>query len=206
MTESPSRQPPTTQPTKGEDAKDASDCFSVGLRLGLAGKSVVVSVPRDQTVSDLRMHFARAAAEFDHGMVLILGDRVVHNTEKLSDLRQESAEQLGFTAVHDSCENIRTELKRFVRRFDARTVGRLMAEGDPDCIEELFGQDLEKLYLHNDAIIDRLDVEVLKDLEAFYRLKRHCNLHIRCLSCCSNTGPACVVWDLDGEMHIIGQY
>ncbi|CAE7527722.1 unnamed protein product, partial [Symbiodinium pilosum] len=95
---------------------------------------------------------------------------------------------------------------RNARQFDSHDLDRLMREGDPDDIEEMFGLDLDRLYSGNDEIIDQLDQEQLLDLEAFYRLARKSGLRLRCLSCCSGLRPACVVWDLTGQMHIVGHY
>lgn len=213
----------TTSPTFTDEAKMAesdlndqlsiepaakrgkASCLKVCLQVGLAGRSVSVSVPSDITVSDLRAQFAFATPDFEHEMVLILGDREVHDTEKLSDLHLD-AEILDFTAVRDEGKKIREELKRNVRNFDQYDIDRLMREGDPDGVEELWGLDLEHLYRQNDEIIDQLDVELLKDLEAFYRLKQRKKLHVRCLGCCCGTSPSCVVWDLQGEMHVICNY
>ena len=196
----------TTSPTFTDEAKMAesdlndqlsiepaakrgkASCLKVCLQVGLAGRSVFSATP-----------------DFEHEMVLILGDREVHDTEKLSDLHLD-AEILDFTAVRDEGKKIREELKRNVRNFDQYDIDRLMREGDPDGVEELWGLDLEHLYRQNDEIIDQLDVELLKDLEAFYRLKQRKKLHVRCLGCCCGTSPSCVVWDLQGEMHVICNY
>ena len=183
----------------------SSGLLQVCLRLGLAGRSFSVSVPRDMTVSDLRAQFAFASPDFENEMVLILGDREVQDTEKLSDLEVDS-EILDFTAVCDHWKNLRAELKRNVRKFDHYDIDRLAREGDPDSVEELWGFDLEELYRQNDEIIDDLDVDLLKDLAAFYRVIEQHRLRIRCLSCCGGLKPLCVVWDLRREMHVIGMY
>ena len=133
-------------------------------------------------------------------MALIVGDREVGDQERLMDL-----EAYEFTALRQEFSKLRATLKHQVRRFDEYDLDRLRREGCPEMVEETYG-DLEALYKKNDEIIDELGKEELRDLEGLYRLIQHQKLGIRCQSCCSGLQAACVIWDLRGAMHIIGNY
>ena len=91
-------------------------------------------------------------------------------------------------------------------RFDSYDIDRLCREGDPELMEELWGSDLQALYRRNDELIDQLDIEDLRDLEAHYRLVQRHHLKITCKSCCSGLVPGCLIWDLEGNLRLIGNY
>ena len=91
-------------------------------------------------------------------------------------------------------------------RFDSYDIDRLCREGDPELTEELWGSDLQALYRRNDELIDQLDIEDLRDLEAYYRLVQRHHLRITCKSCCSGLSPGCLIWDLEGNLRLIGNY
>jgi hypothetical protein len=91
-------------------------------------------------------------------------------------------------------------------RFDSYDIDRLCREGDPELTEELWGSDMQALYRRNDELIDQLDIEDLRDLEAHYRLVQRHHLKITCKSCCSGLLPGCLIWDLGGNLRLIGNY
>lgn len=129
--------------------------------------------------------------------------------QQLSDLDARSGAgvgQLELTAVRDEGKRIRQELKQKVRQFDSYDIDRLCREGDPELTEELWGSDMQALYRRNDELIDQLDIEDLRDLEAHYRLVQRHHLKITCKSCCSGLLPGCLIWDLGGNLRLIGNY
>ena len=91
-------------------------------------------------------------------------------------------------------------------RFDHYDLDRLCREGDPELQEELWGSDMEALYRKNDELIDQLGIADLRDMEAHYRLVQRHGMRITCKSCCSSLGPGCLIWDLNGDLRVIGHY
>ncbi len=114
----------TTEPA-AKRGKASPSNIEVSVSLGLAGRTVSLSVPRQIQVSDLRAQIALASPEFEHEMSLILGDREVEDTEQLSELLQVAQTLdtettwcgLEFTAVRDDGRRIRQKLKQKVREF-----------------------------------------------------------------------------------------
>lgn len=113
----------TTEPA-AKRGKASPSHIEVSVSLGLAGRTVSLSVPRQIQVSDLRAQIALASPDFEHEMSLILGDREVEDTEQLSELQVAQtldAETtwcgLEFTAVRDDGRRIRQKLKQKVREF-----------------------------------------------------------------------------------------
>eukprot|EP00434_Breviolum_minutum_P016925 symbB.v1.2.014933.t4/scaffold1103.1/size137753/9 len=200
----------TTEPA-AKRGKASPSHIEVSVSLGLAGRTVSLSVPRQIQVSDLRAQIALASPDFEHEMSLILGDREVEDTEQLSELQVAQTLDtettwcgLEFTAVRDDGRRIRQKLKQKVREFDHYDLDRLCREGDPELQEELWGSDMEALYRKNDELIDQLGIADLRDMEAHYRLVQRHGMRITCKSCCSSLGPGCLIWDLTGHLRVIG--
>ena len=113
----------TTEPA-AKRGKASPSHIEVSVSLGLAGRTVSLSVPRQIQVSDLRAQIALASPDFEHEMSLILGDREVEDTEQLSELQVAQTLDtettwcgLEFTAVRDDGRRIRQKLKQKVREF-----------------------------------------------------------------------------------------
>uniref|UniRef100_A0A7S4QBY6 Ubiquitin-like domain-containing protein n=1 Tax=Alexandrium monilatum TaxID=311494 RepID=A0A7S4QBY6_9DINO len=213
--DSPADREPVAQSKK--PARDVpADSLWVVVRSGLGGTIIVeVALPGTATVADLRQRVALAKPDFGGDVVLLLGDREVQDAETLGNLasavgaaRAAGPERslLELSALQDAGSRIRAKLKEGVRSFGAWELDRLGREGDPESLEEHWGGDLEALYCHNDAVIDRLGMQELRDLDGLTRLISSHNLRHLCLSCCSSLGAGNVIWDLQGRLYTIGHY